>query len=226
MVKIAEGLGGIADAIAVVHVHIARAVDHLGHIEGSIDIFVLAIRNELGHISDALKKPAEMHAFNVWEIGERCRRNGNMGAALAKFQESNEENPSEWRNYYSLGIMCFEIGDTEGAYDFFHQGLCYARYAGLESEAKLHLASGKVLYLKQQLDNARLHLETAYRKDPKNFEVWYYIALLEIKTGDPERALTFLKPLFQLARWGKAPGYMQKIMSEPEFQSIRSRITL
>lgn len=215
-------LADIANQITINNELAAKTADHLSHIESSIDMVVLTardIRQDIGRIVKILQTPVRTRAYDLWDIGEQCRRNGDIESAFQKFKESHKENPAEARNYYSLGMICLEIGTVNAARDFFEQGLAYAKQEGGNIISEILLALGKIAYITYQYAEAKDLLEKALEADKKNIDIWYQLALVEMKLNNHEKAIYYLNNLLYVAH-RKYPAYVEKVLHDPEFSSI------
>lgn len=211
-----RSIGGQLDVLAVIA---EKSQDHLAHMEGSLDAVVLVnrrISKALESVLEILKGPVRTKALDLWSIGEQCRKTGNMEDAFRKFSESRDENPAEPRNYHSLGMLCLEVAAVQAAEDFFIAGLQYARQKEPQLTAVFLLQLGRLAFLKQDYPKAKGLLDEALLLDKTNVDMWYELALVDVKLGNNDEALYYLRNLVHFARQ-KAPWYIEKIFHEKEF---------
>lgn len=206
----------------------AQAVEHLSDISMAMNMFVITshqIREQLVAINRTLRNPVTVRAENLWSIGERCRQAGDITTATEKFLESQREDPSSYKNYYSLALASLELGIVDAAEDFLMQSLAYAQQSGAKAEQEVLHLLGKVELMTHRPQQALQHLYKAYEKDPNAFAVWYDIALAEMILGDKNAALGFLNALVRVAK-AKSPGYLSKIKAEPIFSPIINQLPI
>ena len=46
------------------------------------------IRKDIGRVIKILQTPVRTKAYDLWEIGEQCRRNGDMESAFKKLKRA------------------------------------------------------------------------------------------------------------------------------------------
>lgn len=218
-----DDLGAKIDAGNV----IARSSSqYLASMASNMDLFVLQswkARQALERILHTIERPVHTKAFEQWSIGERCRAAGDTAQAQRMFQASQLEDPSEARNYYSLGMISLELGATSSAQHFFALGFEYAQRQP-KMACLLLLSMSRNALAHNNFGLAKKYLEMSHGMDHSNLDVWYELAFVETKLGNTNNALYFLNNLFKVARL-TAPGYIHRVLHEPAFQSVYNRIT-
>lgn len=220
-------LQDIAHGVAATNEAVSKVSHQLDHIGIGMDLFIMIgnkMKKQLVQVIGVLKTPIEQKAHNLWEIGERCRQAGDISAAFRKLRESYDEDPSKPEMYYSLAMVCLELGAIESARDFFSAGLHYAK-DNRELRAQLLLQMGKLAYISEQYMEAKKYLEQALSSDSKNIDVWYELALVELKLGNESKAVYYLRNLVVVAK-KKAPAYIKKVLNDPDFSGILHHLTI
>jgi tetratricopeptide (TPR) repeat protein len=226
--KLNHGMDKLNKGVKKLNATAIEAVEQLEDISRAMGMLVIInqeIRDQLRAVNDTLNKPVTVKARDLWNIAERCRQAGDIESAVAKFLESQKEDPSFYKNYYSLALACLELSMVDAAEDFLLQAQAYAKQSGNKTEREVLHLLGKLEFMTHRLPQALEHLYLAYGKDPNDFTVWYDIALTEMLLGDKNAALGFLKALAKVAK-AKSPGYMSKIKSEPIFASILNDLSI
>ncbi|MEK9132777.1 MAG: tetratricopeptide repeat protein [Patescibacteria group bacterium] len=221
-VHLSRIVGGIAEQSAIT----GRIEDGVSRVVETLELVVLTantIAAKVGQVIGILKNPIKVKAHNLWEIGEQCRKTGDLSLAFHKFEESFKEDPSNAQNYYSLAMLCLEFGAMDAAGDFFSTGIKYTTQ-NPELETVFLMQLGKLAYISGDFQKAKFLLEKALATDKKNIDVWYELALVEMKLNDPEKAIYYLNNLLAVAR-RKAPAYIMKVFNDPAFSTILTALT-
>lgn len=177
---------------------------------------------QLQSIEEALRNPRRVRALETWQIGERARKSGELKKAVGMYEESLAENPSESRNYTSLGLLSLDAGEIKAAKDYFYGGARYAevnKEQGLSATNLLYLA--KIESYERHLPAAKDLLLKAYNLDPRKVAVWFEMARIEAELGNTGAASEYVKAIFLLSNHRKrsarkvAAGYPQRILTDP-----------
>ena len=216
--NLGTGIADIGEELITTRLEI---VDALSNLE---DVFMWSHREQMWimkeqmwvqqQILKAVQNPFSTQARNAWQIGERCRAAGDLNGARRMFAKSLDIDPSESRNYFSLGLIHLNFGDVRGALDYFNTASQYA--AGdpsMMAYARMHLA--KVEFFERNYKAAKGLLDSANTLDVTNLEVWFDLALCCLKLNDKKKALYYIKNLLYAN-----PRYGLKIIGNPEFASV------
>ncbi len=114
---------------------------------------------------------------------------------LEKAIEQASKRETKARFAYILGQLHQRLGNGEGAYAAFERSLKYSKNYEMAFSSRLNMAQNAWLSGKGNANDARASLEKLL-KDPKNAEyvdqIYYAIAIIEIKEGNREAAITNL----------------------------------
>ncbi|MBI5152358.1 tetratricopeptide repeat protein [Candidatus Peregrinibacteria bacterium] len=209
------GITGIGNELITTRIAIVDALSDLR------EIFLWAHREQMWvrkQILYVLQNPIKIEAYETWGIGEKCRVVGNTKDALRMYEKSLGLNPAESRNYFSLGLIHLNLGETQNALDYFNTASTYsADEPKLQTYFLMHLA--KIEIYEKHYDKAKSILENALNLDITNLEIWYDLAICCIKLNDHKKAVYYVKNLLHAN-----PQYGFKILGNPEFAPIMERI--
>lgn len=209
------GIAGIGNELVTTRIAIVNALSDLQ------EIFLWAHREQMWvrkQILYVLQNPIKTQAYEAWAIGEKCRITDNMKDALRMYEKSLDLNPTESRNYFSLGLIHLNTEDAKGALDYFNTAATYSTDdPKMQAYYLMHLA--KIEMFEKHYDKAKAILENAAELDITNLEVWYDLAICCIKLNDHKKAVYYVKNLLYAN-----PHYGFKILGNPEFAPIMSQI--
>ncbi|HBB02573.1 MAG: hypothetical protein US89_C0014G0019 [Candidatus Peregrinibacteria bacterium GW2011_GWF2_38_29] len=215
MGDLGTGIGYIGDELVATRMAVVDALQEFQ------DIFLWSHREQMWvrkQTLEALQNPAQTAAYEAWAIAEKCRMAGDIQGALRMYKRSLDTNPAENRNYFSLGLIHLNTGDTEGAMDYFNTAASYSS-DDLNAQAYYLMHLAKIEFFQKNFSKTKQLLEEAINLDVTNLEIWYDLALCSIKLGDKGKALYYVKNLLHAN-----PKYGFKIIGNPEFASIMEDI--
>ncbi len=209
--ELGTGINHIGDELVATRMAIVDALSEFR------DIFLWVHREQTWvrkQILEVLRSPAQTAAYEAWIIAENCRIAGDMQAALKMYKRSLDINPSESRDYFSLGLIHLNVFDTHGAMDYFNTAV---RYSPNEPRSQayylMHMANIEIFQKNYQ--QAKDLLDAAIGLDITNLEVWYDLALCCVKLGDYKKAVYYIKNLLYAN-----PNYGFKIIGNPDFAPV------
>lgn len=200
-------------------------------IEDSQSIFLWSHREQMWvrqQTLDVLSNPRRTAAREAWEIGEQCRRTGNRQEAIRMYRESLRTNPAEARNHVSMGLMGLEIGDPRTAKNYFAAGARFDLDPKVKGTSLMHLA--KIEMFDKNFPQAKTLLELALDADVTNLEIWFDLAICEMKLGNRQRALYYIRNLLWVPlrvskkQAPEAAQYALKIVAETAFTPLMPQI--
>ncbi len=207
---IGQGIGGMTNEMVTTRLEI---LEMLKKMQG---VFLWGHREQmwwLKSIYDALIKPRKTGAREAWEIGEKCRRRGDVREAVRYYKEGLHENHSEPRIHFSLGLMELSVGRAGNSYQHFDSA---AEYALLDQDRPLAayalMHEGKVYMFENNLPVASKCFQQALKLDANNLECWFELAVCECKQGNYQDAAKVLEVLIKRSR-----KYAMKAILEPAF---------
>lgn len=230
--SLVAALGDISFDIGDLSNEVANTrLEVIEELQNSQAIFLWSHREQMWvrkQILDVLQKPRQTAAREAWQIGEKCRLAGHINEAVRMYRESIHIDPSEARNYISLGIINLNNGNVDTAKQFFMYGASYATDSSLKGNAIMYLS--KIEMFEKDYPHAKETLEKALYIDITNFEIWFDLAICEMKMGNKEKALYYVKNLLYAPlhvprnRMNEAAQYAIKIIAESSFTPIMEDI--
>ncbi|MBU1719388.1 MAG: hypothetical protein KKA07_09975 [Bacteroidetes bacterium] len=230
--SLAAALGDIGSDIQNLSAEVVQTrMEVIQAIQDSQAIFLWSHREQMWvrqQILDVLRNPRLTAARETWAIGEKCRLAGNNRDAIRMYRESLNSNPAEARNYVSLGLMSLDVGDSKEAKNYFAQGVRQTDEYILKGTALMHLA--KIEMFDKNFSQAKTLLLLAMESDVTNLEVWFDLAVCEMKLGDRNQALYYIRNLLHAPT--RLPGqqrqaaaqYALKIVAEASFAPVMQEI--
>ncbi len=219
------GIEGLTDEVIKTRLAVVQTL------QDSQSIFLWSHREQMWQRQqtlDVLRSPRRTAAREAWQIGEICRQAGDTAEALRMYLESLRINPSEARNYVSVGLLSLDLGAVDKARTQFAQGARYAGEPSIKATALMYLAKADLF--EQDFSKAKSSLELALQSDVTNLEVWFDLAICEIKSNNREKALYYIRNLLLVPtrvkgkRARAAAEYALKIVAETAFQPILPEI--
>jgi predicted CXXCH cytochrome family protein len=100
----------------------------------------------LREFEDAIARHAPSRSEFYFELAEANRRAGNMGKAIAFYEQACARRPADWRHFYRLGTALGAVGQAERAAIALDRALSMApgESAALEAIANLFSRQGKI----------------------------------------------------------------------------------
>lgn len=158
-------------------------------------------------ILDTLKTPQKTKSDESWEMGEKSRKVLDFNNATRMFWRSLEDNPTEARSYFSLGLIYLNYFDSSYAKNLFYFCLKYS-----DSNEKLKLQALMYLAKLEKYDNNFDQSIALFQEivdiEPSNLEAHYELVLY----GEEK--------IHQQSRVMLDDGYNLKIKSHPNYKSF------
>jgi tetratricopeptide (TPR) repeat protein len=229
---ILAGLGDIGGSIYEINTELVKTrLSVIQTLQDAQGIFLWSHREQMWvkkQILDVLSNPRRTSAYETWQIGEQCRQTGDIDQAISFFRESIKINPTETRNYISLGLINLNTARPQEAKKYFAEAARRAIDPKQKAEAYMYLA--KVEIFDKNFTQARDLNESAMNIDITNLEVWFDLAICEVKQRNYQKAIYYIDALLraplkvpkQMAR--TVAQYAIKIMATQEFHNLMPEI--
>lgn len=207
---IGQGIGGMTNEMVTTRLEI---LEMLKHMQG---VYLWSHREQMWWMKslyDALTNPISTRTLERWKKGEICRNLGNFRGAVKMFTQNLDEDETDYRTHFSLGLMELGAGRAKESYEYFDRAADYAyAYKDVKMTAFSLMHKAKVHMFEGDFTDA-LHLfNQATDLDFDNLECWYETAICLCKMGNHQQSGIVLQGLLQRSR-----KYMMKILLEPSF---------
>ncbi len=148
-------------------------------------------------------------------MGEDCLRVGRLSEAGTWFDKALKEQPQDHTIYIMLGLVCIEMEDPQKGISLFEKALSFSLPKLSEQCIRMWVARTYEIF--GALPHAIKEVDKVLALAPQWSEAIYYKGILEVKSGNLNRALPIFKKLLR-----QSPRWYLMLALNPHLHSARA----